>query len=57
MKDAFMWARFINETGIPKRLLNHSLTKLAAKLFKEQRLLDYHRIVFDAQYRGRLLSE
>ncbi len=57
VKRGLVWARFINETGIPKRLLNHPLTKLAAKLFKEQRTLDYHRIVFDTQYRGHLLSE
>ncbi len=57
VKDAFVWARFINETGIPKRLLNHPLVKLAAKLFNERKILDYHRIIFDTQYREQLLSE
>ncbi len=57
VKRGLVWARFFNETGIPQRLLNHPLTKLAEKLFKEQRILDYHRIIFDTQYRGRFLCE
>ena len=49
--------RIINENGISNNLLNHPLTKLAEKLFNEQRVLDYHRIVFDLAYRADLLSE
>lgn len=53
----FEWARFINETGISDDLLNDPLTLLAEKLFKERRILDYHRIVFDLSYRKKLLAE
>ena len=55
--ETFEWARFINETGISDDLLNDPLTLLAEKLFKERRILDYHRIVFDLSYRKKLLAE
>lgn len=55
--DTFEWARFINENGISDELLNNPLTLLAEKLFKERRILDYHRIVFDLPYRQKLLTE
>lgn len=57
VKDTSVWARFINEKDIPKKLLNHPLTKLGEKLFNEHRILDYHRIVLDTTYRNELLSD
>lgn len=57
VQKAFAWARFVHETGVSKKTLSHPLVKLAKKLFNEQRVLDYHRIVFDTQYREQLLSE
>lgn len=57
VKDSFEWARFINEKGISAELLNDPLTLLVEKLFNEQRILDYHRIVFDLSYRKKLLAE
>lgn len=57
VQGTFEWARFINETGIADELLNHPVVRLAEKLFNEQRVLDYHRILFDIPYREKLLSE
>ncbi len=57
VKDTFEWAQFISETGISRKLLNHPVVKLAERLFNRQRVLDYHRIIFDTQYREQLLSE
>ncbi len=57
VKDTFEWAQFISETGISRKLLNHPVVKLAERLFNRQRVLDYHRIIFDTQYRKQLLSE
>lgn len=53
----FAWARYNNETGISKKLLNHPLTKLGEKLFNERRVLDFHRILFDFPYRQSLMAE
>ena len=55
--ETFEWARFINETGISDDLLNDPLTLLDEKLFKERRILDYHRIVFDLTKSKKLLAE
>ena len=53
----FEWARYINEKGVSKGLLNHPLTKLGEKLFKERRVLDFHRVLFDIPYRQSLMAE
>lgn len=55
VKEVFEWARFFNEEGISKKLMNHPLTKLGETLFSERRLLDYHRCVLDVQFRKSLL--
>ena len=55
--ETFAWARYINEVGISKKLLNHPLTKLGEKLFQERRALDFHRILFDLSYRQSLMAE
>lgn len=55
--ETFSWARYINESGISDDLLNDPLTKLGEKLLREHRILDYHRAVFDVQYRKTLLNE
>jgi len=57
VKETFEWARFFNEKVISDELLHNPLTKLAEKLFNEQRIHDYHRIVFDVPYRNRLFNE
>lgn len=55
--EAFSWARFINQTGISRTLLNHPLTKLGEKLCSEHRALDFHQAVFDSTYRDKLLAQ
>ncbi len=55
--DTFEWAHFINENGISDELLNNPLTLLAERLFNERRILDFHRTVFDVNYRNKLLTE
>lgn len=55
--ETFAWARYINETGISKKMLNQPLTKLGEKLFNERRVLDFHRILFDLPYRQSLMAE
>ena len=55
--ETFEWARYINEKNISKELLNHPLTKLGEKLFKERRVLDFHRALFDIPYRQSLMAE
>lgn len=57
VKDAFSWAGFIYENKISKRTLNHPITKLAHKLFCDQRVVDFHRIILDCDYRAQLLEE
>ncbi len=57
VKGTFVWARFINEKGVSAKLLRHPLTQLGEKLFDEQRVLDYHRILFDIPYRDSLLGK
>ncbi len=55
--DAFEWARFINEKGISRTLLNNPLTKLGEKLCLEHRTLDFHRVILDRAYREELLAQ
>ncbi len=55
--DTFEWAHFINENGISDELLNNPLTLLAERLFNERRILDFHRAVFDVNYRNKLFTE
>lgn len=55
--DAFEWARFINEKGISRTLLNNPLTKLGEKLCLEHRALDFHRVILDSAYREELLAQ
>lgn len=57
VQETFEWARFINENGISDELLAHPLVRLTKKLFDERRILDYHQILFDIQYREELLNE
>lgn len=56
VKFAYTWARFVNETTITKRMLNQPLVKLAKRLFDEQNILDFHRIVLDTAYREELMQ-
>ena len=55
--EAFSWARFINQTGISRMLLNHPLTKLGERLCSEHRALDFHQAVFDSTHRDKLLAQ
>ena len=55
--ETFAWARFINQTGISRKLLEHPLTRLGERLFNERRVFDFHRILFDLPYRQSLLGE
>ena len=57
VKEVFEWARFVNESGIPKKLREHPLSKLGEKLFSKRRSLDFHRCVLDVPFRDRLLKE
>lgn len=57
VKEAFKWARFINEINISDELLNNPITLLAEKLFNDQRVLDYHKILFDISYRNAISAE
>lgn len=57
VEEAFIWACFINQTGISQALLNNPLTKLGEKLCSEHRALDFHQAVFDTNYRDNLLAQ
>lgn len=56
VQEVFEWARFVNENGISKELLEHSLTILGDKLLSERRVLDYHRCVLDVSFRESILK-
>ena len=56
VRAAFTWARFVNETTITAKMLNQPLVKLAKRLFDEQNILDFHRIVLDTAYRDKLME-
>ena len=55
VRAAFTWARFVNETTVTTKMLNQPLVKLAKRLFDEQNILDFHRVVLDTAYRDKLL--
>lgn len=57
VKAAFSWAAFYFEKGISQKTLRHPVTRLARKLFREQRVMDFHRIILDCDYRAQLLDE
>lgn len=57
VSEAFSWASFINQTGIPQALLSNPLTKLGEKLCSEHRALDFHQAIFDTTYRDNLLAQ
>lgn len=54
--EVYTFARFINETGIPKNILEHPMTKLAERLFIERRIQDFHRCVLDTRFRTELMD-
>lgn len=56
VQEVFEWARFVNENGISKKLLEHPLTILGDKLLSERRVLDYHRCVLDVSFRESILK-
>lgn len=56
VQEVFKWARFVNENGISKKLLEHPLTMLGDNLFSERRVLDYHRCVLDVSFRESILK-
>jgi len=55
--EVMSWARYYNEVDVDKKFSRNKLNKLCKKLFDEQRLLDFHRIVFDMEYRDKLMNE
>lgn len=57
VKGPYEWARFISEVGVSQELRTDPLVQLAEKLFREQRVLDFHRIIFEIPYRQALLNE
>lgn len=57
VKAAFNWASFYYEKAISQKTLRHPVTRLARKLFREQRVMDFHRIILDCEYRAQLLKE
>ncbi len=52
---AMTWARYYNEVDVDKKYGKNKLNKLCLKLFNEHRLLDFHRIVLDMEYRRKLM--
>ena len=57
VKEVMSWARYYNEVDVDKKFGRNKLNRLCKKLFDEHRLLDFHRIVFDMEYRDKLMSE
>lgn len=57
VKEVMSWARYYNECDVDKKYARNKLNKLCEKLFRECRLLDFHRIVFDIEYREKLMGE
>ena len=57
VKSVMTWARYYNEVDAEKRYGTDRLNKLCEKLFREQRLPDFHRILFDIPYRNKLMGE
>ncbi|MDD3228248.1 MAG: hypothetical protein PHE09_03425 [Oscillospiraceae bacterium] len=52
----FMYARFVNQKGIPAKTLELPLCRLGKQLMEEKRAGDFHRMVLDTEYRGTLLA-
>lgn len=57
VKAAFSWASFYYEKAISQETLRHPVTRLTRKLFREQSVMDFHRIILDCEYRAQLLKE
>jgi len=55
--SAFSFSRFYYGGEIPRKLMRHPLVKLGQMLYKQQRVLDFHRCVLDTDYRKKALAE
>lgn len=53
----FSYARYYNQIGIEPRWKRMPLVRLGEKLMEEKRMMDFHRMVLDTDYREELLKE
>lgn len=53
--EGFAYSRYFHQTGIDSEWETNPLVKLGEKLMQEHRMLDFHKIVLDTDYRRSLL--